>query len=250
MGGQGYRPESGEGSATSADSDRAAILIVCLFALPHIVALIVSLRSPIYAERPLIWTTLPYFALVAAGIRVLGGPFQRGLLEITDLRRRASLAALAATVRVGTQLFILLAILVLSGLSLNGYYFWFQKEGWDEAALYIAEKVEPADMIVFNATWVQIPFAYYYERYDLDTELKGFPVDLFDRGELEPRMEEGDVARIQELLGGREQVWLVYSHNWYSDPDGIIPRELGKIFDEAELAEFPGIQIMRFAGKK
>ena len=68
-----------------------------------------SLRSPIYAERPLIWTTLPYFALVAAGIRVLGGPLQRGLLEITDLRRRASVAALAATVRVGTQLFILLA---------------------------------------------------------------------------------------------------------------------------------------------
>ena len=250
LGGQGSRTEGGEGSASSADSDRAAVLIVCLFALPHIVALIVSLRSPIYAERPLIWTTLPYFALVAAGIRVLGGPLQRGLLEIFDLRRRASLAALVSTVRVSTQLLILLAILVLSGLSLNGYYFWFQKEGWDEAALYVAEQVEPADMIVFNATWVQIPFAYYYERYDLDTELKGFPVDLFDRGELEPRMEEGDVARIKELLDGREQVWLVYSHNWYSDPNGIIPRELGKIFVERELAEFTGIQIMRFAGKR
>ena len=250
LGGQGYRQDSAEKSASSADSDRAAVLIVCLFAVPHIVALLVSLRSPIYAERPLIWTTLPYFVLVAAGIRVLGGPLQRGLLEIADLRRRASVAALVSTVRMSTQLLILLVILVLSGLSLNGYYFWFQKEGWDEAALYVAEQVEPADMIVFNATWVQIPFAYYYERYDLDTELKGLPVDMFDRGELEPRMEESDVARIQEVLDGREQVWLVYSHNWYSDPDGIIPRELGKIFDEAELAEFPGIQIMRFAGKK
>ena len=250
LGGQGNRQVSAEKSASSADSDRAAVLIVCLFAVPHIVALLVSLRSPIYAERPLIWTTLPYFVLVAAGIRVLGGPLQRGLLEITDLRRRASVAALVSTVRMSTQLLILLVILVLSGLSLNGYYFWFQKEGWDEAASYIAEQVEPADMIVFNATWVQIPFAYYYERYDLDTELKGFPVDLFDRGELEPRMEEGDVARIKELLDGREQVWLVYSHNWYSDPDGIIPRELGKIFVETELAEFTGIQIMRFAGKR
>ena len=250
LGGQGYRPESGERSASSADSDRAAILIVCLFAIPHIVALLVSLRSPIYAERPLIWTTLPYFVLVAAGIRVFGGPLQRGLLEITDLRRRASVAALVSTVRMSTQILILLAILGLSGLSLNGYYFWFQKEAWDEAALYIAEQVQPADMIVFNATWVQIPFEYYYERYDLDTELKGLPFNLFDRGELEPRMEEGDVARIQELLAGREQVWLVYSHNWYSDPDGIIPRELGKIFDEAGLVEFPGIQIMRFSGRK
>ena len=246
-GGQGNRSERNKGAVTYADSDRAAILIVCLFAIPHIVALIVSLRSPIYAERPLIWTTLPYFALVAAGIRFLGGPLKHGILEIFDLRRRVSIAGLVSVVRVSAQLSVLVGILVLSGLSLNGYYFWFQKEGWDRAASYVAEQVEPKDMIVFNATWVQIPFEYYYERYELDTELKGLPVDLFDRGELEPRMEEGDVARIQELLADREQVWLVYSHNWYSDPEGIIPRELGTIFGEAEQIEFPGIQIFRYA---
>ena len=249
-GGQGDRSESNKSAVRYADSDRAAILIVCLFAIPHIVALIVSLRSPIYAERPLIWTTLPYFMLVAAGIRFLGGPLKRGILEIFDLRRRVSIAGLVSIVRVSAQISGLVGILVLSGLSLNGYYFWFQKEGWDRAASYVAEQVEPADMIVFNATWVQIPFEYYYERYELDTELKGLPVDLFDRGELEPRMEEGDVFRIQELLAGREQVWLVYSHNWYSDPEGIIPRELGKIFGESEQAEFPGIQIIRFAGRR
>ena len=249
-GGQGNRSESHKSSVRYADSDRAAILIVCLFAIPHIVALIVSLRSPIYAERPLIWTTLPYFALVAAGIRFLGGPLKRGILEIFDLRRRVSIAGLVSIVRVSALISVLVGILVLSGLSLNGYYFWFQKEGWDRAASYVAEQVEPADMIVFNATWVQIPFEYYYERYELDTELKGLPVDLFDRGELEPRMEEGDVFRIQALLAGREQVWLVYSHNWYSDPEGIIPRELGQMFGESEQAEFPGIQIIRFAGRR
>ena len=249
-GGQGNRSASNKSAVRYADSDRAAILIVCLFAIPHIVALIVSLRSPIYAERPLVWTTLPYFMLVAAGIRFLGGPLKRGILEIFDLRRWFSIAGLVSLVRVSAQISVLVGILVLSGLSLNGYYFWFQKEGWDRAASYVAEEVEPADMIVFNATWVQIPFEYYYERYELDTELKGLPVDLFDRGELEPRMEEGDVFRIQELLAGREQVWLVYSHNWYSDPEGIIPRELGKIFGESEQAEFPGIQIIRFAGRR
>ena len=198
----------------------------------------------------MIWTTLPYFALVAAGIRFLGGPLKHGFLEIFDLRRRVSIAGLVSVVRVSAQLSVLVGILVLSGLSLNGYYFWFQKEGWDRAAAYVAEQVEPKDMIVFNATWVQIPFEYYYERYELDTELKGLPVDLFDRGELEPRMEEGDVSRIQDLLAGREQVWLVYSHNWYSDPEGIIPRELGQMFGESKQAEFPGIQITRFAGRR
>ena len=105
-------------------------------------------------------------------------------------------------------------------------------------------------MILFNATWVQIPFEYYYERYELDSVLKGLPVDLFDRGELEPTMEEADVPRIQELLAGRDQVWLVYSHNWYSDPHGIIPRELSMLFEETEETDYKGIQIIRFAGRE
>jgi len=244
------QPETGDMGAPSLDSDRAAILLVCLFLVPHIVALLVSLRSPIYAERALIWTTLPYFVLVSAGIRVIGGPVKRGVLDFFSLRRGVTLAGLVSAVRIGAQLLLLMAILSLSGLSLNGYYFWFQKEAWDEAASHIAEQVVPGEMIVFNATWVQIPFAYYYERYELDTALKGLPVDLFDRGELEPAMEEADIPRIQEILAGRDRVWLVYSHNWYSDPDGIIPRELGKIFGESEIAEFEGIQIVRFEGRK
>ena len=243
------RPETGDIGAPSLDSDRAAILLISLFLVPHIVALLVSIRSPIYAERALIWTTLPYFVLVSAGIRVIGGPAKRGVLDLFSLRRGVNLAGLVSPMRLGAQLLLLVAILSLSGLSLNGYYFWFQKEAWDEAANHIAEQVVPGEMIVFNATWVQIPFAYYYERYELDTALKGLPVDLFDRGELEPAMEEADIPRIREILEGRDRVWLVYSHNWYSDPDGIIPRELGKIFGESEIAEFEGIQIVRFEGR-
>ena len=243
------RQELGDAGTVSLDGDRAAILIVCLFLVPHIVALLVSMRSPIYAERPLIWTTLPYFVLVSAGIRVIGGPLRRGILRLLALRRGPNLAGFVSALRLGTLLLLLAAILGLSGLSLNGYYFWFQKEAWDEAASHIAEQVRPGEVIVFNATWVQIPFAYYYERYELDTVLKGLPVDLFDSGELEPTMEESDIPRIQEILEGRDRVWLVYSHNWYSDPEGIIPRELGRIFGESEQADFEGLQIILFSGR-
>jgi len=242
-------PDRGEEETISLERDRASVLLLCLFLVPHLVALLVSLRSPIYAERPLIWTTLPYFVLVAAGIRAVGGTLGRSVLDLLTFRRSAGLAGLVSIVRLGVQLLVLVAILGLSSLSLNGYYFWFQKEAWDEAALHVAEQARPGEMILFNATWVQIPFEYYYERYELDSLLKGLPVDLFDRGELEPAMEEADVPRIQELLAGRDQVWLVYSHNWYSDPDGIIPRELGKVFGEAEITEFRGVQIIRFAGR-
>lgn len=247
--GQADGRELSHGSTVSLDRDRAALLILSLFLVPHVVALLVSVRSPIYAERPLIWTTLPYFVLVSAGIRVIGGPLRRGVLGILALRRRPNLAGLVSALRLGAMLLILAAILGLSSLSLNGYFFWFQKEAWDEAASHIAERVGPGEMIVFNATWVQIPFEYYYERYELDTILKGLPVDLFDRGELEPTMEEADIPRIQEILEGRDRVWLVYSHNWYSDPRGIIPRELGRIFGESELTDFEGLQIILFSGR-
>ena len=232
------------------DGERAAILLLCLFAVPHVVALLVSLRSPIYAERPLIWTTLPYFALIAAGMRAIGGPVWRQLSEVSAFRRVPSFAALVSTFRLSTQVFFIAAIVSLSTFSLNGYYFWFQKEAWDDAAAYIAQQAEPGELIVFNATWVQIPFSYYFDRFALDAELKGLPVDLFDRGELEPRMEEEDVPQIEELLAGRERVWLVYSHHWYSDPQGIIPRELAGNFEDSVEADFIGIRVIRYEGKK
>ena len=59
-------------------------------------------------------------------------------------------------------------------------------------------------------------------------------------------MGESDVPRIDQLLSGRDRVWLVYSHNWYSDPEGIIPRELGKVLQEKGRDQFPGIQVFRY----
>ena len=159
--GQADSHRFGERVTPALDSERAGIVIVCLFLVPHIVALVVSLRSPIYAERPLIWTTLPYFMLVSAGIRIFGGPLTSGVMSVLSLRRGPDLAELVSTLRFGALILLVAAIPGLSGLSLNGYYFWFQKEAWDEAASHIAEQVRPGEMIVFNATWVQIPFAYY-----------------------------------------------------------------------------------------
>jgi len=144
---------------------------------------------------------------------------------------------------------LLFTILVLSGLSLNGYYFWFEKEGWDKAATYIAENARTGDLIVFNATWVQIPFDYYYRHYGTDTELRGLPVDLFDRGVLEPQMEPGDIPYLHELVDSRQRLWLVYSHDWYTDSTQIIPREIGRSLREVERKRFIGLQVIRYEAR-
>ena len=37
-------------------------------------------------------------------------------------------------------------------------------------------------------------------------------------------MAEGDVPYLADLIAGRDQVWLIYSHDWYTDPQQIVPR--------------------------
>lgn len=250
-------PDERESHSSRPGGGRTAIILACLFVIPHLIALLVSLRSPVYAERPLIWTTLPYYLLIGGGIRFLGGPALKRLFAalrdaptFSNDGHAVKKAGRLDSARLAAQLFILLAIVTLSTFGLHGYYYFFPKEGWDQAAAYIADQAEPDDLVLFNATWVQVPFEYYFKRFGLDTELKGLPVDLFEGGQLEPAMEESDVSRVQELLAGRERVWLIYSHNWYSDPQGIVPRELRALFRDVEQAQFVGIQISRYASRK
>ena len=97
----------------------------------------------------------------------------------------------------------MLLITLLSAMALYSYYSYFDKEEWAQAAAYVAGDVQPDDVILFNATWVQLPFEYYFRHYDSATELRGLPVDLFDRGQLEPKMSEADVPYMHNLLANR-----------------------------------------------
>jgi hypothetical protein len=144
------------------------------------------------------------------------------------------------------QAAILAALLVLSLVGAVRYYFFFEKEEWAKAAGYIAGSVQPDDLILFNASWVQIPFEYYFRDYQSSAALHGLPVDLFDRGELEPQMTEADIATIAAAVNGRRRVWLVYSHDWYTDPQQIIPRELNRLMRRTDQQDFRDLRIMRF----
>jgi hypothetical protein len=71
----------------------------------------------------------------------------------------------------------------------------------------------------------------------------GVPVDLFDRGILEPKMGERDLPRLRALIRGHERVWLVYSHDWYTDPQGLIPPALEEELDLRDRWDFYGLQV-------
>jgi uncharacterized membrane protein len=192
-------------------------LLLVIFATPFLGEWLVSLRRPIFYDRTLIWASLPLYLLLAAGMRRL---------------------------RHWSRVLAIVLVLTVNTLSLEAYYVRFEKEQWDDAAAFVAERVKPDDLILFNATWAQIPFDYYFRHlYNRPVAEHGAPVDLFDRGILEPKMAAGDLPRLRALLQGRERVWLVYSHDWYTDPEGLIPLALEEELDLRGRCDFVGLQV-------
>jgi mannosyltransferase len=192
-------------------------LLLTLFATPLVGELLVSLRRPIFYDRTLIWASIPLYLLLAAGIN--------------QLRYRPYILA---TVGI---------LATINGLALREYYTHFEKEQWNVAAGYVADHVQDEDMILFNATWVQIPFDFYYRFANRPVVEHGAPVDLFDRGILEPKMTRDDLPRLLGLMRGRQRIWLVYSHNWYTDPQSLIPAALGQELKLLDMQRFYGLEV-------
>jgi mannosyltransferase len=197
-------------------------ILLITFATPILGELLISLRRPIFYTRTLIWASLPLYVIMAAGLRRL------------EVRTSSKFWPLTA----------LIVLLILNGLSLREYYHNYEKEQWDDAAALVAEHVEPDDLILFNATWTQIPFDYYFHQlYNQPLREHGVPVDLFERGLLEPQMTESDLPRLRRLIQGHNRIWLIYSHNWYTDPQSLIPSTLEEEASPLARWDFYGLQI-------
>jgi hypothetical protein len=56
-------------------------------------------------------------------------------------------------------------------------------------------------------------------------------------------MRDGDLPRLRDLVRDRDRVWLVYSHDWYTDPRGLIPAALGETLDLLARRRFRGLEV-------
>jgi hypothetical protein len=200
------------------------LFLAALFAIPFLGELIVSIRRPIFYDRTLIWTTIPLFLVLAAGI---------------------------AQLRLRFLIIVVVGILGTINLFFAGdYYRFMQKEDWSTAAGYVANFAQKDDLVLFNATWVQIPFDYYFKTYEnlyfIQVEKHGIPVDMFDSGILEPKMTDSDIPRLISLVNEHNRVWLVYSHNWYTDPMGLIPQTLASKMELIRKRDFYGGQVQLY----
>ena len=200
------------------------LFLAALFAIPFLGELIVSIRRPIFLDRTLIWTTIPLFLILAAGIAQLR--FRHLVIVVAGIFTAINLCSAA------------------------DYYRFVQKEGWSTAAGWVANFAQEDDLVLFNSTFVQIPFDYYFEAYEdlysIQVEKRGLPVDLFDSGAVEPKMTTDDIPRLLSLISGRKRVYLVYSHNWYTDPMGLVPQTLASEMESLGTRNFYGGQVQLY----
>ncbi len=199
------------------------LFLAALFFIPFLGELIVSLRRPISLDRTLIWITIPLFLVLAAGI---------------------------AQLRFRLLIIVMLGVLGTNYLFSAGDYFRFvQKEDWSNPAGYVANYVEKDDLILFNSAMAQIPFDYYFKPYEdkyfLQVEKQGVP-DMFDRGIPEPKMTNSEIPRLISWLSGQKRVWLVYSHNSYTDPMGLIPQTLASELKLTQERDFYGVRVQLY----
>ena len=200
------------------------LFLAALFAIPIIGELMVSIHRPIFYGRTLIWITIPLFLVLAAGI---------------------------AQLRFRVLMIMVLGILGANYLFSDGdYYRFFQKEDWSTAAGYVAKFAEKDDLVLFNSNFTVIPFNYYFKAYEklysLQVVKHGIPLDLFNSGILEPQMTDGDIPGLISLISGHNRVWLVYSHDSYTDPMGLIPQTLSSQMKLIRQRDFYGGQVQLY----
>lgn len=208
-------------------------LLAALSVTPAALEITISFARPVLYDRTLIWTTLPYFLLIGAGLDWVAG-------TKADVRVRAN------RWRLGAAALLAAGLIAGSAWSIQSYFFAYEKENWPALAAHVGANAGPDDLILFNASWAEIPFTYYARTEGTRARKEGLPVRLFDGGALESRMTAQDVDRMRQLADAHDDVWLIYAHEWYTDPAGLIPDALLATHSLVGEREFNGPRVLHF----
>lgn len=211
------------------------LLAGCL--VPVALALLGELIKPIWHERSLNWISVPLYMMVAIGLAGADPPAAAG-----DQPRPRP--ALWQHMQAAGQMLLVLVPVLLQLWGLGAYYQYGEREAWQATARHVAAAAQEGDRIMFHAHWVQLPFMYHYDRLAAPT-LHQMPVPeaVFAGTVAEPRMTEARAAAVQAALEPATRTWLVYSHDWYTDPDGLVLGILDDQLSRAGAWTFPAIRV-------
>jgi hypothetical protein len=200
--------------------------------LPVMGLLLISLRRPLFHQPSLLWILPAYLLLMGEGMAGLRQRLGPGLGRWVG----GALLGLA---------------LLLNGLGLESHWRHQAKEPWDQAAATVRAEVQSGDLLLFHAAWAQIPFNYYFDRLDPPPVIRhSLPGDVLERAALEPLMTPADLPPLRSLLAEHPgPIWLILSHDWYSDPQGILLAGLAEERPLVAEVRLPAIRLLRYGDR-
>lgn len=191
-------------------------MALAIFLTPMAVVLSLDWYRPLWHIRSFNFISIALYLMVAVGIT---GPLPSAVEVGTASGIRAFWVKHLQPLG---QIFLLIAMALLQIWGIVVYHAEGEREAWRDAAAEVAYLSEPGDSVVFQAGWVQLPFMYHYSR------MRGhvlsewpLPEEVFTGKVAEPRMTPENVRTSLAKLAGMGRIWLVYSHDWYTDPDGL-----------------------------
>ncbi len=168
------------------------------------------LLFPIYAKHYTIAASPAFYILVARGTR----------------NTALALGRLAG-------ILVVCSLLISSSASLAKYYAEEQKEQWRELEGYVSQHLAADEVVVFNAPYVVVPFWYYHRHRGNSSYLKlAYTAEQVDQ-----------IVRNEPSVNG---VWLVLSHQEFTDPQGQVKKYLDEAFSLQDKRSYVGIQLYHY----
>ena len=186
---------------------RWAVFLLVLVAAPITGVLLVSLVQPVFLARTLIWTTIPFYVTLAAGV--------------LSLRNRP------------LRILLLFAVVGLNLWGVADYYTSYEKESWDEAAAYVAGKATAGDVILIHKNYVKEPFNYYFRKYE--SAVPQHPL----------RGNAAEIEAQIRALPPHKRLWLVASHGPLEELYDVL-KVLVKVGEFREEKPLVGMNVFLF----
>ena len=122
-------------------------------------------------------------------------------------------------------------IVVMNSSNVYALYNVDTKENWRGVAKYINENIQSGDIILLNAPYMIQPFNYYYNGY---AEAKGV----------------NTIEELKVITPEYERIWLILSHQKFTDPKGDIQYYLNATAHEITGKKFTGINVSCYEVRK
>lgn len=189
--------------------------------VPIIVPFILSwVSQPVYHVRYTIGSAIPFYLLVAAGLKHVSMNSKIIKISLTSI------------------------LLMLSIGNAIGYYQNIRKDQFREAFAYIEEKSEPGDLVIMNSRAIYWTTYSYYKNRD-DLRAIGFPQD--DRRvpmDNSKYVRPEHLPELRKVTAGHSRIWVVLAYS--GDRERLIIGYLNNHYSLVNTPSFRGLELYEF----